>query len=274
MSIPTIEAGGVAIPVLGFGTWNLRGDDCRRAVEEALALGYRHIDTAVVYGNEAEVGAAIAASGLPREALFVTTKIPRRELTKDLVWPTLEGSLERLGLGHVDLLLIHWPNPDVSLAETLEAFDAARAAGLTRAIGVSNFSSRLMREAVALTEAPIATNQVEFHPYLSQATLLATLRELRVPLTAYSPLAHGRVADDPTLTAMAAEHGVSVGQLVLRWLIQHGDMIAIPKTGNRERAAQNLDVFSFQLTDDERAAISLLARPDGRGTNADGVEWD
>lgn len=270
----TIHAGGVDIPVVGFGTWTLEGDICRRAVEDALRMGYRHLDTAVVYGNEREVGEGLRASGVPREQVFVTTKIPRRELSADLVGRTLDESLERLGVDHVDLLLVHWPSADVPLAETLAAFGRAKREGLTRAIGVSNFTAAMVDEAVALSDEPIATNQVEYHPYLAQPAVLGALRRHGMALTAYSPLARGLVADDPTLTAMAAATGVSVGRLVLRWLIQQGDVIVIPKTASRARAAENLDLFSFSLTDEEMGRVSSLARSDGRQVETGWVAWD
>ncbi len=270
----TIRRAGVEIPVVGFGTWTLKDDLCRQRVEDALRLGYRHIDTAVVYGNEREVGEGLRASGVRREEVFVTTKIPRQELSADLVRRTLDESLERLGLDHVDLLLIHWPSADVPLAETLAAFGRAKREGLTRAIGVSNFNTALIEQAAALSDEPIATNQVEYHPYLSQRRLLETLRRHDIPLTAYSPLARGAVARDPTLRAMAAEKGVTVGQLTLRWLIQQGYVIVIPKTASRERAAENLDLFGVSLSVEEMQAISARARPDGRQVETGWVAWD
>jgi len=270
----TISTAGVEIPVVGFGTWNLRGDLCRERVKDALELGYRHLDTAVLYENEREVGEGLRASGVPREQVFVTTKVWRDRLGEDDLRRSLEGSLERLGLEHVDLLLIHWPNEAIPLVETLRGLARARRDGLTRAVGVSNFNSALMDRAVALSDEPIATNQVEYHPYLSQDRLLATLRRHGVPLTAYSPLAHGKVAADPTLDAMAADKGVTVGRLVLRWLIQQSDVIVIPKTASRERAGENLDLFSFELSAEEMEAITRLAHPDGRVVNSEWVAWD
>ncbi len=270
----TIATAGVEIPVIGFGTWRLKGDECRRLVEEALRLGYRHLDTAVLYENEAEVGEGLRASGVRRDEVFVTTKVWRDKLREDEVLRSVEGSLRRLGLDQVDLVLIHWPNAEIPLKETLRGLARAKREGMTRAIGVSNFNAALLDEAVGRSDEPIATNQVEYHPYLSQQTLLTAQRRHGVPLTAYSPLAHGKVTDDETLNAMAAEKGVTLGQLVLRWLVQQGDVIAIPKTANPERAAQNLDVFSFELTEDEMQAVSLLARPDGRVVNSDWVAFD
>ena len=270
----TIATAGLEMPVLGFGTWKLKGDLCRRAVADALALGYRHIDTAVLYDNEREVGEAIREAPVSRDQLFVTTKVWRESLGEADVRSTIEGSLQRLGLDRVDLVLIHWPNADIPLTETLRGLNAALRDGLTRAVGVSNFNSRLLEEATALSDAPIATNQVEYHPYLSQARLLETQRRLGVPLTAYCPLAQGRVTQDPALQRLAAARGVGVGPLVLGWLIGQEGVIAIPKTSSRDRAAENLRALDIELTPEEMAQIAALARPDGRTINTEWVKWD
>lgn len=270
----TASAADVEIPVIGFGTWQLKGDLCRERVEDALRLGYRHLDTAVLYDNEREVGEGLRSSGVQREEVWVTTKVWRDALHADDLRRSVEGSLERLGLEQVDLLLIHWPNREIPLSQTIPALCRAKKDGLTRSIGVSNFNVALLEQAIDIADEPIVTNQVEYHPFLDQQTLLRACRRNGVSLTAYSPLAHGKVAEDPTITAMAAEKGVTPGQLTLRWLIQQDGVIAIPKTASRERAGENLNVFSFQLTADEMQAISLLAKPDGRQIESEWVDWD
>lgn len=269
----TVSVPGGEIPAIGFGTWKLKGELCRQRVSDALRLGYRHLDTAALYDNERDVGAGLADSGVPRREVWVTTKVWRDQIRGDALLRSAEESLQRLGMEQVDLLLIHWPNRDIPLAESIPALCRAQREGLARTVGVSNFNVALLQQAVDLADVPLVTNQVEYHPYLSQAKLLEACRRLGVSLTAYSPLAQGRVADDPVIAAMAAEKGVTAGQVVLRWLVQQG-VIAIPKTASRERAGENLDVFGFQLSDDEMQTISLLARPDGRMINSDWVDFD
>ncbi|MEQ8369384.1 MAG: aldo/keto reductase [Alphaproteobacteria bacterium] len=271
-----IERDGARCPVLGLGTWDLRGKAARTAVAEAIALGYRHIDTARVYENEAEVGAGIADSAIARKDLFVTTKVAPANLRAADLRRSAESSLADLGCDYVDLLLIHWPNPDLPLDPSLRAMADLRDEGLTRHIGVSNFNVRRMEAAVAAGVGDIFCNQVEYHPGLSQATLLAALRAMNVPLVAYSPLDKGRAAKDATLAAIGAGHGKSAAQVTLRWLIQQPGVIAIPKAGRPEHMKANLDIFDFTLSDDEMARIHALARPDGRqtGVDAEGLDWD
>jgi 2,5-diketo-D-gluconate reductase B len=272
----SIHAGGVDIPALGFGTWNVTGPDAARMVEAALKLGYRHIDTARIYGNETEVGEGLRHSGVARGDYFLTTKIWTDAFRDGDLQRAAEASLKRLGVDHLDLLLLHWPNPRVPLAETLKALNAVKAAGLTRAIGVSNFTTGLIEEAVALSDAPLATNQVEYHPYLSQTAVKGALARHRLALTAYSPLAHGLILGDKTLKAIAAVHGRTVSQVALRWLVQQPGVVAIPKTLDEGRAAQNLEIFDFALSDQEMGLITALARPDGRQCDFEGLspEWD
>ncbi|HEX8233996.1 MAG TPA: aldo/keto reductase [Caulobacteraceae bacterium] len=275
MTIPTVSAAGVEIPALGFGTWQLTGDTCRRLVGAALRLGYRHIDTAAIYGNEREVGEAIGASGVPREEVFLTTKIWNDAHRDGELQNAAEASLRRLGVDHVDLLLLHWPVPEVPLAESLDALNEVLERGWTRSIGVSNFTAPLISEAVEASRAPLATNQLEYHPYLSQKTLLGHLRRDGISLTAYSPLAHGRLLDDAALAAIGVRHGKSVGQVALRWLVQQEGVIAIPKTGSDARAAENLSIFDFSLSEEEMASVADLARPDGRVIDPDwSPQWD
>ncbi|HEX8568869.1 MAG TPA: aldo/keto reductase [Caulobacteraceae bacterium] len=259
----SVTASGVEIPALGFGTWQLEPLDARRMVQAALEIGYRHIDTAFIYNNEAEVGAAIRASGVPRDEVFLTTKIWVDSFHEGDLQAAAQGSVDRIGVGPVDLLLLHWPKPHPPLAETIGALNDARERGLTRSIGLSNFPSGLWRDAAALSAAPLVTNQVEYHPYLSQKTLLQTARELGSSLTAWSPLAQGKVADDPVIGEVARAHGKTPGQVTLRWLLQQG-VIAIPRTTKESRARENFDVFDFELTEEEMGRISALGRAEGR----------
>lgn len=229
---PTVTASGVEIPLLGFGTWQLEADDARRMVREALRIGYRHIDTAWIYKNEKAVGDGIAdavAEGIvTRDDIFVTTKIWVEHFQHDALLRQAEESALSLGLTP-DLLLLHWPKPTPALAETIDALNEAKEKGFTRNIGLSNFPSALFREAAALSSAPLITNQVEYHPYLSQKTLIETARDLGSSITAWSPLAQGKIADDAVIGEIARAHGKTNGQITLRWIIQQG-VIAIPRT--------------------------------------------
>lgn len=259
----TLKANGVEIPVLGFGTWMIQGQACAAMVEQALRIGYRHIDTAAAYENEREVGQGIKASGVARDEIFLTTKIWNDAHREGLLQRAAEASLQRLGVAHVDLLLIHWPVPEAPLAETIGALNDAKTRGLARAIGVSNFPRKMVEEAARLSTAPLATDQVEYHPFLDQAPLIETLRAHSMALTAYSPLARGRALRDPVIREIARLHDKTASQVVLRWIVQQ-DAIAIPKTDDPERARQNLDIFDFELDASEMTKISALARPDGR----------
>lgn len=259
----TVRAGEIAIPSLGFGTWQLEGPDARRMVEAALEIGYRHVDTAYIYKNEAEVGAAIRASGVPRDEVFLTTKVWVDFFKDGELQSAAEGSVERLGVGPVDLLLLHWPKPNPPLAETIRALNEVRSKGLTRSIGLSNFPSAVWKEAQRLSEAPLVTNQVEYHPFLTQETLRATAAELGSTLTAWSPLAQGKAADDPTLVEIAKAHGKTPGQVTLRWLVQQG-VVAIPRTAKESRARENFAIFDFALTDEDMQRVFALGFPQGR----------
>lgn len=259
---PSLDIDGVSIPQLGFGTWNLTPEDARRMVGAALDIGYRHIDTAKIYSNEEAVGQAIRESGLPRGDIFLTTKIWVSDFADGDLQRAAEEAVERLATVP-DLLLLHWPKAKPSFEETLGALNEAKARGLTRHIGLSNFPSAEWKRAQAASEARLVTNQVEHHPYLSVNTLKATAAALGSSITAWSPLAQGKVADDATLTAIGASHGKSAAQVTLRWLIQNG-VIAIPRTSKESRATESFDIFDFALSDDEVARIDALARPDGR----------
>jgi 2,5-diketo-D-gluconate reductase A len=259
-----VSAGGVSIPSLGFGTWQIEGDAARQMVERAIEAGYRHIDTAQIYGNEAEVGAAIAASGVPRDEFFVTTKVWTACFSDGDLQNSVQESLERLKLDRVDLLLLHWPKPAPALEETMTALNDVRQRGWTRSIGLSNFTVALMDKAQSLSAAPLATNQVEYHPYLSQNRLLAAAARLGSSITAWSPMARGRITGDPVLTGIGAAYDKTPGQVALRWLVQQPGVIAIPQTSNPDRLKQNIDIFDFHLTDQEMATISAMGSPQGR----------
>lgn len=266
---------GAEIPAIGLGTWALRGADCTRTVSFALQNGYRHVDTAAFYENETEVGAGIRASGLGREEVFLTTKVWWDQLTADALLKSAEASLGRLGTDHVDLLLVHWPNPGIPLAETIGALLDAKARGLTKSVGVSNFPSALLRDAQDLAGGQLVTNQVEYHPFLSQTVVLAACRALDMTLTGYCPIAKGRMSGEPLFERLAAKYSKTPVQITLRWHLQQPDVIAIPKSSNPDRLRANLDVFDFELTGDEMAAITALGSPTGRLVNADWApDWD
>ncbi len=270
-----VEAKGARIPALGFGTYRLSDEEAEDLVAHALELGYRHLDTAQGYGNEAGVGRGLRVSGVPREAVFLTTKISPEHFRREAFLKMADERLKLLGVDYLDLLLLHWPNPEVPLEETLQALNEVHSAGKARHIGVSNFPSGLLREAVRLSEAPLVTDQVEYHPFLSQETLLALLREEGMALTAYSPIAKGLVAEDSMVGAIAGHHGKTPVQVTLRWHLQQPGVVAIPKTSSVPRAAENLDIFDFELSEGEMAAISALARPDGRIVNpSQAPVWD
>ena len=262
--VPGVRSGDVIMPVIGLGTWQLEGAVAQSLVEQALEIGYRHIDTAQIYRNEQDVGAALAATGVPRDEIFLTTKVWITNLHENDLRRSVDESLAKLQVDQVDLLLLHWPKPHPSMSETMGALNAVKARGQTRAIGVSNRPADLFDEAAALADSPIATNQVEYHPYLSQARLLAQARAAGASLTAWSPLAQGHVAHDPVLIEIGQAHGKSPGQVTLRWQVQQEGVVTIPRTSNPTRLAENFDIFDFALTDAEMARIFALAKPDGR----------
>jgi 2,5-diketo-D-gluconate reductase B len=257
-----IEVQGVQVPALGFGTWQLSGDEAREGTLHALEIGYRQIDTAQAYGNEKEVGEAITASGLPREEVFLTTKIVRDSLQGDKVGPAVDASLRRLGTDYVDLLLIHWPSETVPLAETLDAMLAAQAAGKVHHLGVSNFKGPLLLE--ALDRAPILADQVPYQPGRTQSTLRKIAAERDVLITAYSPL-KGDAVRSPVLAEIARAHGKSPQQVALRWLLDQEKVSPIPRSSNPDHREANFDVFDFSLDDDERARLDALAATSGEG---------
>ncbi|MEA2154493.1 MAG: 2,5-diketo-D-gluconate reductase [Solirubrobacteraceae bacterium] len=268
----TLIVQGTEIPKLGFGTWQITGDACAEAVRDALELGYRHIDTARAYGNEAQVGRGIERSGVERGSIFLTTKLWHTGLRAGQVREQLEGSLRDLAVDHVNLLLVHWPSRDVPLAETLGAMTELQEEGKASHLGVSNFPSRLVEEALQL--APIICDQVEYHPYLGQPQVLATARERDLVVTAYSPLARGEVHRDPVLAEIGEAHGKSPGQVVLRWLLDQPHVAAVPKASSHEHRAANLDVFDFELGDDERGRIAGLERGLRAADPSWAADWD
>ncbi len=266
-----IDHHGSSVPVLGLGTWELRGAACVAAVERALSLGYRHLDTAQGYDNEQHVGEGLRRSGIPREEVFVTTKLRPSHCRAADVRRSTEQSLRALGMEHVDLLLIHWPNPEVPLEETLGAMRDLQDRGLVRHVGVSNFPPSLVRRAHELAE--LFTNQVEYHPFLSQSALLREAERCDHLLTAYSPLARGLVDADPLLREIGADHGKTPGQVALRWLIQQPRVLAIPKAAREAHQRENLEIFDFELSLDEMAAIGGLDRDERLVDDMD-LDWE
>lgn len=275
---PTLEANGANIPRIGLGTWPMKGEECSMAVAAALAAGYRHIDTAAMYGNEADVGAGLKAGGVPREEIFVTTKVWWDNIADGPLQRSAEESLRKLGLAAVDLLLIHWPNPAIPLADSIRALNDAKRRGLARHIGISNFPTKLIGEAMRLTAEPIVCNQVEYHPHLDQTKVKAACAQYGLALVSYCPLGRGTVGgvmSEPLVQEIARAHGRTPGQIVLRWHMQQPGVVAVPKSATPQRIAENLDVFDFELTVADMTALSGLTRPDGRVVNlAFAPEWD
>ncbi len=249
---------GEKVPSLGLGTWRLTGEACARAVERALALGYRHIDTAQMYGNEAEVGRGIRNSDVDRQDIFLVTKVWPSDFSHENVIRTTHESLRKLHTDYVDLLLMHWPNPGVPLEETLGAMTELRQEGSVRHVGASNFPPWMVEEAAQ--HAPIFCNQVEYHTYKAQDKLLKQAREMDYLLTAYRPVARGAVLNDATLKEIGEAHGKAPAQVALRWLIQQDHVAAIPKATSEDHLKSNLDVFDFELSDEEMERIFELRR--------------
>src|SRR5215210_612498 len=271
-ALRAVEIQGTTVPKLGFGTWQIEGRACQEAVEDALAIGYRHVDTARAYGNEREVGRGLEAAGLPRRELFLTTKIWREEYAPDELRRATEDSLRNLQVNCIDLLLLHWPNPDFPLEETLGAMVVLRDEGLIKHLGVSNFPAGLLSE--ALKVAPIFADQVEFHPFLGQDALLELAVESDFMVTAYSPLARGKVPEDAALNEIAEAHGKTAGQVALRWLLDQPQVCAIPKASSHERRLENFDVFDLRLSDEERARIDALPKDQREISPGFAPDWD
>ncbi len=251
---------GIRMPRLGFGTFRMQGDVCRAAVESALALGYRHLDTAEMYDNEEAVGAAIAASGIPRGELHVTTKVWNENLAPDAMRRAFDTSLKKLRLETVDLYLVHWPKPGMNLASVCETLMRLQQEGRTRAIGVANFNIALLRTVVEEINAPIACNQIEYHVMLDQSKIKKYMDAHKIPLVAYAPLAKGNAPSDETLIAIGKKHNASAAQVALKWLLDQDGVAAIPKASRRESQQANLDALKVRLDDDDRKKIAGLPK--------------
>ena len=275
VQIPVLSAHGARIPAIGFGTSQL--GDCGEIVATALKLGYRHVDTAWKYGSEKGVGAGIRASGVPRSEIFLCTKVSHEYLRAADFARSVDESLKNLQVDYVDLLHVHWPTVDnIPLAETMGALAKAKRDGLARHIGVANFNIALLKEALRLCPEPLVTLQAEYHPYLDQSKVLAYCRENGLIFTAYCPLARGRLFNDPVLRKIAEEKGRTIAQVALRWLMQQGNIAAIPRSSNPKHIAESLNIFDFELSSDDMRDISALKRPDGRIANPKGRApvWD
>ena len=261
--LPVVQANGARIPLLGLGTWELRGRACARIVEQALRLGYRHVDTAQMYDNEREVGEGLRASGIKRDDVFVTTKIWPTHFAPPALERAARECLARLRLGEVDLLLLHWPNPQIPLEETLGALAKVRREGLARHIGVSNFNVAQIEQAVRAVDAPLVCDQVECHPFLDQSKVIAACRKHGMAVIAYSPIAQGNARDDDVLMRIGKSHGKSAAQVSLRFLVLQ-QIAVIPRTSKVERLAENAAIFDFTLSAEEMAEIAGLAHRAGR----------
>jgi 2,5-diketo-D-gluconate reductase B len=275
MPMQTVKAHGAAMPAIGFGTSGL-GARAAESVAAALAAGYRHLDCARKYGTEEGVGEGIHAARVAREEIFITTKVSHENLRAADFARSTEASLRALGVGHVDLLLVHWPNPQIPLAETMGALAQMKRQRLTRHVGVANFPTALLEDAIKLCPEPLVADQVEYHAHLDQSRMLAACRRHGMILTAYCPLGRGRLMTDPVIAEIARMKGCSVAQIALRWLVQQDNVVPIPRSTDPRHLAENLDVFDFALTTDEMARIGALKRADARIANPKGraPEWD
>ena len=269
-----VEAHGARMPIVGFGSMRLKEEAGTRAIEAAIRNGYRHIDTAAFYGNEREVGGAIRASGVKREEIFLTTKVRQDNLEADKFARSVDNSLKLLDLPVVDLLLIHWPNAQVPMAESIGALNKAKREGLAKHIGVANYTAALLDAAMKATNEPLVTNQIEVHPFLDQTKVIAATRGHGMSVTAYCPLARGKVPGEPVLERIGKAHGKTAPQVALRWLVQQGIAI-IPGSGTPARQKENFDVLDFSLSATEMTEIASLKRPNSRVVNPpQHPEWD
>jgi diketogulonate reductase-like aldo/keto reductase len=273
-AIPTLSAGDARIPAIGLGTSNLA--NCSGVVATALKLGYRHLDTAWKYGSERGVGDGMRASGVPRNDIFLCTKVSHEYLRADDFARSVDESLANLRVDYVDLLLVHWPNAEIPLKETMGALAKAKRAGLARHIGVANFNIAMLDQAIALCPEPLVNLQGEAHPYIDTTKIVDACRQRGIVFTAYCPLGRGRLLRDPVLGEIAKRKGRTLAQVALRWLAQRGNIVPIPRSSNPARLAENLDVFSFTLSDDEMGRIGALKRPNGRIADPAGraPKWD
>jgi len=274
LKIENLQAGGISLPKLGLGTYRMQGDVCRGAVESALGLGYRHLDTAEMYGNEEAIGAALATSRIARNDLHITTKVWNENLAPDAIRRAFDASLKKLRLDQIDLYLVHWPASNMNLPAMFETLMKLKQEGRTRAIGVANFNIALLKTVVEEIRAPIACNQVEYHVMLDQSRLRQYLTAKSIPLVAYCPLAQGRVASDETLAKIGRKHNASAAQVALKWLLDQDGVAAIPKASRTESQQANLDALKVKLDDVDRKAIAALPK-DKRCVNPGfGPAWD
>jgi diketogulonate reductase-like aldo/keto reductase len=271
-----VPANGANIPAIGLGTWTLKDDAATRLVASAIDAGYRHVDTAAMYGNEEAVGAGLRASGASRDEIFLTTKVWPEDIADGDLQRSLENSVKRLGVDQVDLALIHWPSKTIPLGESIAALNDAKDRGLARHIGVSNFTVALVNEAAARTSHPLACNQIEYHPFLNQDRVLAACRKHGMAVVSYCPLARGtELFPEPAVTHAAERTGKTPAQVVLRWHMQQDGVVAIPRSSNARRIAQNLQVFDFELEPAEMAAIDALRTRGHRICDFEfSPEWD
>jgi len=269
-----ITANGARIPAIGLGVMTLQGETCAKAVDAALRLGYRSLDTAQMYGNEQETGEGLRVSGVDRSEVFVTTKVWHDRLRAGDFERSVDESLTRLDLPYVDLLLIHWPNKDIPLKETIDVLCKTKREGKTRQIGVANFTAALIEEAVKVATEPLVTNQIEVHPFIDRSKVIAASRNHGLAITAYCPIARGQVPGDAALARIGAAHGKSPAQVSLRYLVQQG-IIPIPRTSNPQHMAENLAVFDFSLSDAEMAELRALSAANKRIVNPPHApQWD
>jgi diketogulonate reductase-like aldo/keto reductase len=271
-----ISANGADIPAIGLGTWELRGEQCAQLVSAALQNGYTHVDTAQMYQNEDVVGEGIRASGIDRDSLFVTTKVWPDNFSSDDFARAVDERLDLLDCGVIDLLLLHWPSRTVPLAETIAALNKAKRAGLSRHIGISNFTVKQVDEAVALSDEPLVCNQIEFHPLINQDKVRAACSRHGLAVTAYCPIARNKVADEPVMQEIAARHDASPAQIALAWLAGLGEVISIPRSSKPERLAANLKALQISLNQEEMEKISSLGSRNTRLVDPESVrpDWD
>jgi 2,5-diketo-D-gluconate reductase B len=271
-----VTAHGAAIPALGFGVFRMSSKEVEQVVPVALDTGFRHFDTAQIYQNKADLGHALEKAGANRGDLFLTTKVWVDNYPAGKFAASVDESLDKLRTDHVDLLLLHWPSDKVPLGDQIASLNAAKAAGKARHIGVSNLPTKLLAEAIALSKAPLVTNQIEYHPYLDQSQVLKAAHDADLAITAYYAMADGKLISDPAIQTIGVRHGKSAAQVVLRWLVQQEGVVALSKTANPKRVPENFAIFDFTLTGEEMAALHALARPDGRIVSPPGLapQWD
>jgi 2,5-diketo-D-gluconate reductase B len=260
VTMENLQTQGISLPRLGLGTFRMQGDTCRAAVESALALGYRHLDTAEMYANEEAIGAAIAASKVARGDLHITTKVWNENLAPDAIRKAFDASLKKLRVDHIDLYLVHWPARNMNLPAIFETLMKLKEEGRTRAIGVANFNIALLKTVVEEIKAPIACDQVEYHVMLDQTPLRKYLAAKSIPLVAYCPLAQGRVASDAALAKVGKKHNASAAQVALKWLLDQDGVAAIPKASRAESQQANLDALKVTLDDEDRKVIAALPK--------------